>query len=526
MTAPLLYTENLTKKFHQVVANDAVCFDLLPGEIHCLLGENGAGKSTLAECLYGFYQPQEGTICIRGQVVELASPADAIRQGIGMVHQHFVLVPSFTVLENIVVGTRASGILLDLASAEEQIAALCARYKVDLDLNAKIWQLPVGQQQWVEILKALFVGASILILDEPTAVLTPQESQRLFEILRMMTDQGMSIVLISHKLKEVLQSDRVTVLRNGRKVATVVTSESSKEELTSLMIGREVAAPPARQTGPREDLILRIQGLRAQNDRGKEALCGLDLDVRSGEIVGIAGVAGNGQKELFETLVGVRPITAGTITLSGSDITRHSTKDIQEKGVAFIPEDRFAEGLVPDFTIEENLILGRHDSPNFRWRGFLNFGRISDFARKCISQYGIAAPSSRTLARTLSGGNAQKVIVAREFAGNASLTLANQPSRGLDVGVIEYMHGALMEKRAQGGGILLASEDLDELFTIADTIVVMHKGRILGRFAADKADLATIGLLMAGHSETDTPSDPAGQNLFMKENPVEPHEAP
>ena len=503
---PLLYTENLTKRFHQVVANHQVCFDVIPGEIHCLLGENGAGKSTLAECIYGFYRPEEGSICIGGRPVELNSPADAIKYGIGMVHQHFVLVPSLTVLENIVVGTEASGFILNLGAAEAEIGKLCEQYGVELDLNAKVWQLPVGQQQWVEILKALFVKAKLLILDEPTAVLTPQESDRLFEILRMMTAGGMSIILISHKLKEVMQSDRVTVLRKGKKVATMITARTSKEELTSLMIGREIGAPPSKDNSLAGETLLEIKGLRAMDDRKQEALRGIDLKVHKGEIVGIAGVAGNGQKELFESLVGVRGATGGEIYLNGQAITNCSPKHIQESGVAFIPEDRFAEGLVPDFSVEENLILGEQRSPKFKSMGLLDFSRISSFAQKCISRYDIATPSGKTLARTLSGGNAQKLIVAREFARNTPLTLANQPSRGLDVGVIEYMHAALLEKRAQGGGILLASEDLDELFAIADTIVVIHKGSILGRFAACDADLQTIGLLMAGHKAEQTPA--------------------
>jgi ABC-type uncharacterized transport system ATPase subunit len=496
---PILHTENLTKRFHQVVANHQVCFDVMPGEIHCLLGENGAGKSTLAECIYGFYRPEEGRICLNGKPVQMLSPADAISHGIGMVHQHFVLVPTLTVLENIVVGTEASGLILDLGAAETELSRLCAQYGVELDLHAKVWQLPVGQQQWVEILKALFVKARLLILDEPTAVLTPQESERLFEILRMMTDEGMSIILISHKLKEVMQSDRVTILRKGQKVATVTTAQTSKEELTSLMIGREVGGPQCKDVGVAGEELLRVKGLHALDDRKQEALRGIDLVVHRGEIVGIAGVAGNGQKELFEALVGVRVCTGGKVTLNGGEITNRSPGRIQELGVAFIPEDRFAEGLVPDFSVEENLILGGQRNNRFKSRGFLDFGRISAFAKDCIKKYGIATPSGKTLARTLSGGNAQKLIVAREFERNAALTLANQPSRGLDVGVIEYMHAALLEKRASGGGILLASEDLDELFAIADTIVVIHKGRILGRFAACDADLQTIGLLMAGH---------------------------
>jgi len=495
---PLLRTQALTKIFHQVVAIDSVSFNVRPGEIHCLLGENGAGKSTLAECIYGFYKPEQGEIFVEGQPVQMSSPAEAIGRGIGMVHQHFVLVPTLSVLENIVVGTNASGILLELGKAEKEVKRLCQRYCVELDLGAKVWQLPVGQQQWVEILKVLYVGARLLILDEPTAVLTPRESRALFEILGMMTRENMSVILISHKLNEVLQSDRVTILRKGKKIATVQTAETTREELTAMMIGREVDVNLTKDDPVMGPEILAIQKLKARDDRGREALRGIDLVVRGGEIVGIAGVAGNGQKELFETLIGVRKARSGQVILLGEDITRRSPKYIQEKGVAFIPEDRFAEGLVPDFSVEENLILGSQRAARFKSRGFIDFVRVADFANKCIADYEIATPSGKTITRTLSGGNAQKLIVAREFAQAAKLTLANQPSRGLDVGVIEYMHQVLLEKRREGGAILLASEDLDELYNIADTIVVIYKGQIMGRFPTAEADIQQIGLLMVG----------------------------
>jgi ABC-type uncharacterized transport system ATPase subunit len=495
---PLLRTQALTKKFHRVVAIDSVSFDVRPGEIHCLLGENGAGKSTLAECIYGFYKPEQGEIFVEGHPVQMSSPAEAIGCGIGMVHQHFVLVPTLSVLENIVVGTNTSGMLLNLGKAEKEVTRLCERYCVGLDLATKVWQLPVGQQQWVEILKVLYVGARLLILDEPTAVLTPQESRALFEILGMMTAENMSVILISHKLNEVLQSDRVTVLRKGKKVATVRTADTTREELTAMMIGRDVEVSLTKDDPDLGPEILAVQKLRARDDRGREALRGIDLVVRAGEIVGIAGVAGNGQKELFETLIGVRKAISGQVSLLGEDVTRRSPKYIQEKGVAFIPEDRFAEGLIPDFSVEENLILGSQRAARFKSRGFIDFTRVADFAKKCIADYEIATPSGKTITRTLSGGNAQKLIVAREFAREAKLTLANQPSRGLDVGVIEYVHHVLLEKRREGGAILLASEDLDELYNIADTIVVIHKGQIMGRFPVAEADIQQIGLLMVG----------------------------
>lgn len=496
---PLLKVEKVTKRFHQVVANDEVSFEVMPGEIHCLLGENGAGKSTIAECIYGFYKPEKGTISVEGRVLELQSPADAIRNGIGMVHQHFVLVNSMTVLENIMIGTDAAGAILNMQSAAERIRSICARYDVDVDLNSKIWQLTVGQQQWVEILKALFLGARILIMDEPTAVLTPQESRRLFNVFREMTGDGMSIVLISHKLDEVMQSDRVTVLRKGRKVATVVTGESSKSELTNLMIGRDVDLGVRRERSDIGAPMLVVSGLCARNDFGRQTLSGIDLTVHRGEIVGIAGVAGNGQKELFETLMGVRGAVAGTIVLDGEEITNMSPRDVQRAGMGHIPDDRFAEGLVPDFDIQSNLVLGVQRDAPFARHGFLKFDPIRRFARDAIEEFAIQAPSAQTVCRTLSGGNAQKVIVAREFAQSTKAILANQPSRGLDIGVIEYMHERLFEKREQQYAILIASEELEELLALSDRIVVIFKGRIVGEFLHDAVDMEKIGLLMAGH---------------------------
>lgn len=496
---PLLKVEKVTKRFHQVVANDEVSFEVMPGEIHCLLGENGAGKSTIAECIYGFYKPEKGTISVEGRVLDLQSPADAIRNGIGMVHQHFVLVSSMTVLENIMIGTDAAGAILNMQSAAERIRSICARYDVDIDLNNKIWQLTVGQQQWVEILKALFLGARILIMDEPTAVLTPQESRRLFKVFREMTGDGMSIVLISHKLDEVMQSDRVTVLRKGKKVGTVVTKESSKSELTNMMIGRDVDLGVRRERSVIGAPMLVVSGLCACNDFGRETLSGVDLTIHRGEIVGIAGVAGNGQKELFETLMGVRGATAGTVMLDGGEITNKTPRQVQRAGMGHIPDDRFAEGLVPDFDLQSNLVLGVQRDEPFARQGFLRFDPIRRFAKAAIEEFAIQAPSAQTICRTLSGGNAQKVIVAREFAQSTKAILANQPSRGLDVGVIEYMHERLFEKREQQYAILIASEELEELLALSDRIVVIFKGRIVGEFPHDAVDMERIGLLMAGH---------------------------
>ena len=499
MSENLLTTEKLTKTFYQVVANNCVDFDLRYGEIHCLLGENGAGKSTLAECLYGFYQPDSGRILWKGDRVELSSPADAIRLGIGMVHQHFVLVQPLTVLENVVVGTENTGLVLNFETAEQKLNEICRKYDVDLDLHAKIWDLSVGQQQWVEILKALFTDAKLLILDEPTAVLTPQESQNLFRILREMTAEGISIVLISHKLNEVLQSDRVTILRKGEKVATVVTKDSSKEELTQMMVGREVEFSVLRTgTGEIGEPVLEISDLSGRNEWGGNVLNNLNLTVHAGEIVGIAGVAGNGQRELFETIIGVRSVSQGRIALDGTDISKQTPKGSMAQGIGFIPEDRFSEGLVGQFPVSENLILGYQDQPAFSKNGLLDRKGIDEFSQSSIESFEIKTPSADTVTSTLSGGNAQKVILARELAHATRCILANQPSRGLDVGVIEYVHKCLLEKKAEGFAILLASEELEELFNIADRIAVIFKGEILAVFPTEKAQIDTIGLLMAG----------------------------
>lgn len=495
---PFLKVENVTKRFHKVVANDSVSFDVVPGEVHCLLGENGAGKSTIAECIYGFYNPEEGTIYVNGKPAKLESPADAIRNGIGMVHQHFVLVESMTVLENIVIGTESASAILDLKGAEHRVNEICARYDVEIDLHAKIWQLPVGQQQWVEILKALFLDVKLLIMDEPTAVLTPQESKRLFQIFNEMTSDGMAIVLISHKMDEVMQSDRVTILRRGKVVDTVTTSETSKRELTNLMVGREVELRVKRDEHQAGAPMLEIEGLHANNDFGTEKLSGINLTVCRGEIVGIAGVAGNGQKELFETLMGVRRATNGRVKLDTIEITNESPNDIQHQGMGYIPDDRFAEGLVGDFDIQSNIIMGHHREPPFAHRGLLDFKKMSEFARHAIDEFEIKTPSETTACRTLSGGNAQKVIVAREFAQASKVILANQPSRGLDVGVIEYMHERLLEKRRSEFGILMASEELEELLSLADRVLVIFKGQIMGEFTSENANIEEIGLLMAG----------------------------
>jgi len=501
-TEPLLRTENLTKRFPQVLANDNISFAIERGEVHCLLGENGAGKTTLAEMLYGVYKPDSGAIYYKGKQVRLSSPRDAIELGIGMVHQHFVLIPPLSVVENIVVGTQSSGLLLDLRQAYRKLETLCATYGVELDLNAKIWHLSVGEQQWVEILKALYVGVELLILDEPTAALTPQETEKLFAILRKMRADGLSIIFITHKLDEVMQvSDRVTVLRKGKLVCTANTSAVTKKDLAKMMVGREVVFQLERGKLEPGEPLLEVKDLRAHDDRGREALRGLSLTLHRNEILGLAGVSGNGQRELFEVLTGVRKATAGRVFLDGEDITNRSPRYIASRGVASVPEDRIHQGLVMDFGVDENLILGLQRQDPFSRGGFLNWREIRAFAQDLIGSYDIVTPSLSRTTKVLSGGNLQKVVLARELSQNPKCLIANQPTRGLDVGATEYVRRRLLEQRDQGAGILLISEDLDEILNLSTRIAVIFKGQIVGVLDAEEATLEEVGLLMTGARE-------------------------
>lgn len=498
----ILETRDLTKRFGTVLANDRLSFDVKKGEIHCLLGENGAGKTTLAECLYGYYQPDDGGIYFKGRAVEIDSPADAIHLGVGMVHQHFVLVRPLTVLENIVVGTDAATPVLDMRPARARLEKLCSEYGLSLDLSAKIWQLSVGQQQWVEILKALFVGIDLLILDEPTAVLTPQEADNLFSILNKMKAEGLSIIFITHKLREVMQvSDRVTVLRKGRKVATVRTSEVTRANLAEMMVGREVVFRVTKDESKIGSPALQVDDLIVKDDWGQNALRGISLQVHEGEIVGVAGVSGNGQRELFEAIIGARGSLGGRIFLAGEEITHMDPRGIAVQGVAHIPEDRLSEGLVPDFSVAENLMLGLHQDHFFRGGLYLDPNEVQKFARECIEDFGIVTPSEKERTRNLSGGNLQRVILARELATHPKCLVANQPTRGLDVGAIEYVHGRLIEQRDSGVAVLLFSEDLDEILDLSDRVLVLFKGEIVGELDPVSATREQIGLLMAGVPE-------------------------
>ncbi|WP_170574656.1 ABC transporter ATP-binding protein [Ruegeria atlantica] len=512
---PHLRVDGLTKTFGPVIANSDVSFQVERGEILCLLGENGAGKSTLSSCLYGFFQADKGRIFYDGQEVEFHSPRDAIARGIGMVHQHFVLVTTMSVIENIVLGTHEAGWALGLEEAELKVRDLCERYDIDLDTKAKIWQLSVGEQQWVEIVKALYLGAELLILDEPTAVLTPQESEKLFRIIRKMTGDGLSIIMISHKLNEVMQSDHVAVLRKGKIVGTVRTGEVTKEDLTSMMVGRSVMLQAEREELEPGDTILEVAGLRVRNDKDQHAVKGMSFKVHAHEILGIAGVSGNGQNELFEALMGVRNTDSGQIWLHGEDITHQTPKQMIEHGVGYIPDDRFRAGLVGSFSLAENAILGLQKNPQFSDGPLLNFRRILDFAKEAIEKFAIVTPGPHATTENLSGGNAQKIILAREFWSASSCILANQPTRGLDVGVIEYVHKMLLEKRREGFAIVLASEELEDIIALSDRIAVVFKGEIMGVFRSDEVDIQKLGLLMAGQRDAEQqPEEQAhGQTL-------------
>jgi len=494
----LLRVENLNKRFPQVFANRDISLEIRKGEIHCLLGENGAGKTTLAECLYGAYRPDSGTITLKGKPLDLLSPRDAIAVGIGMVHQHFVLAPPLSVVENVIVGTPLS-FLVDVRGAEGRLRELCGDYGLELPLKAPVAQLSVGQRQWVEILKALYVGVDLLILDEPTAVLTPMETEKLFAVLQKMKREGLAVIFITHKLDEVMAlSDRVTVLRKGRLVATVDTADVDKAELARMMVGRDVVFRVEKAAFDPGPPLVEIHDLEAQGDSGQQALLGVSLSIRAGEIMGLAGVSGNGQKELFEVLVGMRRATDGSVYLEGKDVTNRSPRFLIERGVAAVPEDRIDEGLVMDFRVRENIVLGLHrNQPYARWL-FTDRSKIEEFANESIKNYGIATPSANHVTRLLSGGNLQKVILARELSREPAFLIANQPTRGLDVGATEYVHNRLLEQRKRRAAILLISEDLDEIFNLSDRIGVMFKGRIAGMLDASEATLDRVGQLMAG----------------------------
>jgi simple sugar transport system ATP-binding protein len=499
--SPLAFEmRGIVKRFPGVQANDHIDFACRASEVHALLGENGAGKSTLMNVLAGLYRPEAGEILINNERVSFRSPQDAIAHGIGMIHQHFMLVPSHSVAENMVLGLNRPRFFLNLSSVEEQVAALGEQYGMRVNPRARIWELSVGEQQRVEVLKMLFRGAKVLIMDEPTAVLTPQEVDILFHTLRDMTGRGHTIVFISHKLDEVTAiADRVTVLRRGKVTAAGVSAKGmTKAQLARLMVGREVLFLVDKKKSQPGGTVLSVENLNADNDRGLPALRGVSLRVRAGEILGIAGVAGNGQRELAEALTGLRRPTSGKIMFGDLPLDHHTNWLEISQQLAHIPEDRAAFGSVPALGVAENLILKRFNRPPISKGWSINAAAVRQNGVRLVEQYNISTPTVDTPVRMLSGGNLQKVILARETSGHPKLMVAVHPTRGLDVGAIEDIHRLLIELRDQGTAILLISEELDELFSLGDRIAVIYEGRIVGEMPPDRANLNAIGLMMAG----------------------------
>jgi ABC-type uncharacterized transport system ATPase subunit len=503
MDAPAaLELRGITKRFPGVLANDRVDFDLRAGEVHALLGENGAGKSTLMNIVYGLYRPDEGEILVHGKPISLGSPKEAIEHGIGMVHQHFMLIPVMTVAENIVLASEPTkaGVLLDIDGAEKRVEELSRQFGLAVDPRALVQGITVGQQQRVEILKALFRGADILILDEPTAVLTPQEAQELFAIIESLRSQGKSIIFISHKLNEVLQvADRITVLRRGKKIETVEAAGATEEQLARMMVGREVLLRVDKAPAHPADAELRVEDLHVFDDRGLEAVRGVTFEVRAGEIVGIAGVDGNGQSELIDAIAGLRKSSDGRILIGGTEVQNATPEEALDAGLGHIPEDRQRRGLVLEFSLAENLALHDYDHTPYSRLGWLYPQRMVERARGLLRDFDVRGGGPQTAARALSGGNQQKVVVAREVGRDPRVLIAAQPTRGLDVGAIEYVHRRLVEQRDQGKAVLLVSLELDEILSLSDRILVIYEGRIAGEYQPGVAE-EELGIAMTGGS--------------------------
>ena len=515
-----LEAREITKRFPGVIANDRVNFTLKQGEIHALLGENGAGKSTLMNVIYGLYTPEEGEIYLHGdhsagngsnglRKVEIQSPLDAIRFGIGMVHQHFMLVPVFTVAENMILGDEPTrGTSLDMRKARGQIRQLSHDYGLEVDPDAVVEDLCVGEQQRVEILKALYRHASILVLDEPTAVLTPQEAEDLFSIMRQLTERGVSIIFITHKLKEVLAvADHITVMRRGKVVGTTTPQESDEHQLAAMMVGREVLLRVEKGPASPSEIVLDVEDLSVKDERDVTVVQQVAFEVRAGEVLGIAGVQGNGQTELVEALTGLREVQEGTITLAGQKVPSLNPRALVEMGMAHIPEDRHKHGLVLPYSISDNTVLNTYYQPPFARGLQRNQNAVLENAERLIAQFDVRTPSPMEPAGNLSGGNQQKVIVARELGRPVSLVVANQPTRGLDVGSIEYIHRQIIDMRDKGVAVLLISAELDEIMSLSDRIVVMFQGKIVATMDAAETTREELGLLMAGSCDTERGED-------------------
>ena len=500
MTDLLLAARNVTKQFPGVLANDDVSVELKPGRVLALLGENGAGKSTLVNILFGMYRPDGGQIIIKDEVVDLHGPDDAISRGIGMVHQHFQLVPPMRVVENIVLGAEPTKRgLVDLDEARRRVVELSKRYGLDVDPDALVENLSVGMQQRVEILKALYRNAEVLILDEPTGVLTPQEADHLLTVLRGLTDTGVGIVFITHKLREVLAvADDIVVLREGRVVGATTPDQATESRLAEMMVGRSVVLRVEKATAQPGDVVLQVDDLKVNDDRGQLAVDGVSLEVRAGEIVGVAGVEGNGQRELVEAITGLRHVAAGAMAIAGKPSTNNSTRQIAGNGVGHIPEDREKHGIIAAYSVAENSVLNRYHRKPFSSRGIMRREVIYEHAQSVVEEFDVRTPSVAVAVSSLSGGNKQKLIVGREFSENIKLLVAAQPTRGIDIGAIEFIHRRIVEQRDKGAAVLLVSAELDEILGLADRVAVLYDGKLMGVLDANVANRERVGLLMAG----------------------------
>jgi simple sugar transport system ATP-binding protein len=499
----MLEMKGISKRFPGVIANASVNFDLLAGEVHTLLGENGAGKSTLMKVLYGLYQPDEGEIFLNGNPIRLTSPANAISHGIGMIHQHFMLVPTLTVAENVALGLKSKrGWLTDLKSVSTRIIELSETFGLHVNPREYVWQLSVGERQRVEIIKALYRDATILILDEPTAVLTPNEVDDVFVIFRRLAKDGRGLIFISHKLREVLDlSDRITVMRNGRVTGETTPQLADRQQLAQMMVGREVRlAPENRQVTTGKPLLV-IENLVVPGDRGKDAVQGICLEVRSGEVLGLAGISGNGQRELAEAIAGLRQPASGSIVIDNQETTRCNPSQVRKAGLSYVPEERMRDGAIGDFKIKENLVLLNHCQEPFCRKGFLRFRQIHQHCEKLVREYAVKTPDIETTTKSLSGGNIQKLILARELSSEPKVLIASQPTRGVDIGAAEYIHERISKQRLSGTASLVISEDLDEVMALSDRIAVMFGGKIMGIVDRVSATRESIGLMMTGEKQ-------------------------
>ena len=501
----MLEMRGITKRFPGVVANEDVDFTVLPGQVHTLLGENGAGKSTLVKILYGLYQPDEGSITFDGSPVHIDSPSVAIQTGIGMIHQHFMLVDTLTVAENVALGLGKPLGLTNLVPIRRRIREVSEEFGLAVDPDAYIWQMAVGERQRAEIVKALYRNVRLLVLDEPTAVLTPPEVTDLFVTLRQLTADGRGLVFISHKLNEVMEiSDEITVLRDGKVSGRTTPAESNRESLAMMMVGRPVEFTRTLAEQEPGEPKLAVENLRVRGDRNELAVHDVHIDVRAGEIVGIVGVSGNGQRELAEAIVGLREMESGRVLIDGQPVSTPTPKQVRSMGLAYVPEERMKYGSIGDFSVAENLVLVDHDRPPYVRHGLLSLNAIEQHSRQLVDDYSIRTPSTQTLTRKLSGGNIQKVVIAREFSGGAEVLLVAQPTRGIDIGAAEYIHEQLLIQRSQGKAILLISEDLDEVMALSDRLVVMYEGSVMGRVSREDATIEQVGLLMSGVGEPES----------------------